>query len=327
MEKKILISVIIPTYNNGKFLDKCIESILSQTFCDFVLLIINDGSTDNTIDILKYYGQKDKRIKLFNIENNGVSFARNLGISKAKGEYICFIDSDDWVEKDYLSQFVSKIQNSKTLIIQEIFQNRNSKKYNNIKFDIKKDLEVLMLEYHFMSLGYPFAKLYHTETIKKNNIKFNHSVSYGEDQMFFFEYITYVDSIYMLNYRGYHYNYNSTSLSTKIHPFVSFYTYHVSLINLIKYINNFCKSDKVLNNVYKTDWDIIEAGIDHGFILSKKESTFSGLKLLSKSLNKNYYKYSNSVNRKIIYILLKTGLYNFLLFYKKMIFKYKNKTR
>ena len=133
MEKKILISVIIPTYNNGKFLDKCIESILSQTYCEFELLIINDGSTDNTIDILKYYGQKDKRIKLFNIENNGVSFARNLGISKAKGEYICFIDSDDWVEKDYLSQFVSKIQNSKTLIIQEIFQNRNSKKYNNTR--------------------------------------------------------------------------------------------------------------------------------------------------------------------------------------------------
>ena len=133
MQKKILISVIIPTYNNGKFLDKCIESILSQTYCEFELLIINDGSTDNTIDILKYYGQKDKRIKLFNIENNGVSFARNLGISKAKGEYICFIDSDDWVEKDYLSQFVSKIQNSKTLIIQEIFQNRNSKKYNNTR--------------------------------------------------------------------------------------------------------------------------------------------------------------------------------------------------
>ena len=64
MEKKILISVIIPTYNNGKFLDKCIESILSQTYCEFELLIINDGSTDNTIDILKYYGQKDKRIKL-----------------------------------------------------------------------------------------------------------------------------------------------------------------------------------------------------------------------------------------------------------------------
>lgn len=327
LEKNILISIVVPTYNNEKFLDKCVESILSQTYHEFELLIINDGSTDNTIHILQPYLKKDQRIKLHNTKNKGVSSARNLGISKAKGEYICFIDSDDWVEKDYLSQFVSKIQNPKTLIIQEIFQNRNSKKYTNSLYDIKKDLDVLMLEYHFMSLGSPFAKLYHTETIKKNNLTFNNLVSYGEDQMFFFQYITYINSIYTLNYRGYHYNHNSTSLSTKIHPFISFYTYHLSLIDFIKYISDFCKSEKVLYKIYKTDWDIVEASIDHGFIFSKEVNPDKSLKILSKTLNKNYYKYSNSVSRKIIYILLKTSQYKFLLFYKKMIFKYKTKKK
>ena len=102
MKKNILISIVVPTYNNEKFLDKCVESILSQTYHEFELLIINDGSTDNTINVLQPYLKKDKRIKLHNTKNKGVSSARNLGISKAKGEYICFIDSDDWVEKDYL---------------------------------------------------------------------------------------------------------------------------------------------------------------------------------------------------------------------------------
>ena len=158
MEKNILISIVVPTYNNEKFLDKCVESILSQTYHEFELLIINDGSTDNTINVLQPYLKKDQRIKLHNTKNKGVSSARNLGISKAKGEYICFIDSDDWVEKDYLSQFVSKIKNPKILIIQEIFQNRNSKKYTNTLYEIEKDLDVLMLEYHFMSLGSSFCK-------------------------------------------------------------------------------------------------------------------------------------------------------------------------
>ena len=113
MEKNILISIVVPTYNNEKFIDKCVESILSQTYHEFELLIINDGSTDNTINVLQPYLKKEQRIKLHNTKNKGVSSARNLGISKAKGEYICFIDSDDWVEKDYLSQFVSKIKNPK----------------------------------------------------------------------------------------------------------------------------------------------------------------------------------------------------------------------
>lgn len=91
----ITLSIVIPAYNASEYLAETIESVLSQTFTDFELLIINDGSTDNTAEIVNIYSEKDNRIKLFSQQNQGVSFARNTGIKIAKGEYIAFLDSDD----------------------------------------------------------------------------------------------------------------------------------------------------------------------------------------------------------------------------------------
>ena len=96
------ISVIVPVYNVEKYLNRCIDSILAQTFTDFELLLIDDGSTDNSGKLCDEYAAKDKRVRVFHKENGGAASARNMGLTEASGEYIAFIDSDDWVDRTYL---------------------------------------------------------------------------------------------------------------------------------------------------------------------------------------------------------------------------------
>ena len=102
------ISVIVPAYNTEKYLRRCIDSILAQTFTDFELLLIDDGSTDQSGEICDEYADKDVRIKVFHKANGGVSSARNVGLDNALGEYICFCDADDWVDNDYFEQMRKK---------------------------------------------------------------------------------------------------------------------------------------------------------------------------------------------------------------------------
>ena len=99
-----MITVIIPVYNSASFLDKCISSVLSQSYACFELLLINDGSTDNSGEICDSYAQKDSRVRVIHKINGGVSSARNIGLDQAKGEWITFVDSDDWVHEDFLKK-------------------------------------------------------------------------------------------------------------------------------------------------------------------------------------------------------------------------------
>lgn len=109
-----LISVIVPVYNVEKYLNECIDSILSQTYENFELLLIDDGSTDTSSEICKSYLEKDSRIRYFRKENGGLSDARNYGIERANGEYITFIDSDDYIEKTYLEVLVNEITSNQS---------------------------------------------------------------------------------------------------------------------------------------------------------------------------------------------------------------------
>ena len=99
------VSVIVPVYKVEKYIGKCIESILSQTFKDFELILVDDGSPDSSGAICDQYAQKDSRIQVIHKTNGGVSSARNVGISKSNGEWLCFVDSDDTVDKDYIENF------------------------------------------------------------------------------------------------------------------------------------------------------------------------------------------------------------------------------
>ena len=109
MNKNPLISVIVPVYNAEKYIDRCIESILTQTYPYYEIILVNDGSSDYSLFLLKQYERDYKNIKVFTQKNQGPGMARNLGIKKSKGEYITFVDSDDYIEDDYLKNLISEI--------------------------------------------------------------------------------------------------------------------------------------------------------------------------------------------------------------------------
>lgn len=108
------VSIIVPVYKAEPYIRKCIDSILSQTFTNFELLLIDDGSPDNCGKICDEYAELDTRVHVFHKENGGVSAARNLGLDHAKGDYVCFIDSDDWIDPDMLETLIGWEQKKQT---------------------------------------------------------------------------------------------------------------------------------------------------------------------------------------------------------------------
>ena len=121
-------SIIVPVYNVEKYIDQCLKSILKQTFKDYEVIIVNDGSPDNSQDIIDIYVKKDKRFKSFRKKNGGLSSARNYGVTKAKGEYLVFVDSDDDINKDLLMELNKEIELNKVDVIKygiNIIDNEN----------------------------------------------------------------------------------------------------------------------------------------------------------------------------------------------------------
>ena len=110
------ISVIVPVYNAEKYLHRCIDSVLAQTYTDFELLLIDDGSKDQSGEICDEYAQKDARVRVFHQENGGVSSARNLGLDNAKGEWVTFVDSDDWAKPYYIEHLVASIDGADLVV-------------------------------------------------------------------------------------------------------------------------------------------------------------------------------------------------------------------
>lgn len=113
----VKISIIVPVYNSSRYLEKCFDSIRDQTYTDFEVIVINDGSTDCSGEICDKYAELDNRFKIIHKENGGVSKARNIGIDNANGEYITFIDSDDWIDVDYLQEFIETADPNCDLIV------------------------------------------------------------------------------------------------------------------------------------------------------------------------------------------------------------------
>ncbi len=228
MNKAPHISVILPVYNADKTLSKCIESILSQKFTDFELIIINDGSSDNSQSICENYVAQDNRIQLINQQNEGVSYARNIGLDTAQGKYICFVDADDWVENEYLSAFFRHNDDpDKEIIIQSYFEDFERKSAIKTIFLDKlysqSDFSFLFTELHILGYGYPFAKLYQRYIIEQYNLRFDPEIHFIEDLLFFLNYLQYIQSVHTVSEVNYHYTAHSTdeSLSYSHNPYES----------------------------------------------------------------------------------------------------------
>ncbi len=130
------VSVIVPVYNVEKYLEECIESLINQTLTDIEIICINDGSTDNSLKILEELQKKDNRIKIINQKNSGVSSARNNGIENATGEYIGFVDSDDWIDSDYYEKLYNTAKKYNSDIAAGDMYRRNKKRFNYEKEEL-----------------------------------------------------------------------------------------------------------------------------------------------------------------------------------------------
>lgn len=184
------ITIIIPLYNKEKYIYKCLNSILLQSYEFYEVLIIDDGSTDNSAKICEEFYSKDKRFKYFSKENGGVSSARNLGIEKARYDYIVFVDADDYIEEDYLKSLtgyecdlvVEGFKKDENGFFSEfhIF-NEECNKNQMLKYLMKKEIANIF--------SVPYLKLFKLEYIKNNNIRFNEKISFGEDFDFVLKYL------------------------------------------------------------------------------------------------------------------------------------------
>ncbi|MEN2436115.1 glycosyltransferase family 2 protein [Weeksellaceae bacterium A-14] len=229
------ISIIIPVYNSEKYLRECLDSVLAQTYSDFEVLLIDDGSTDASGKICEEYAFKDARFKVFHKRNGGVSAARNLGLDYAKGEWIAFVDSDDKVLENYLVDLVKYIDEETDLIIQG-FQKI---KKNTIKYDIGinnitvVDFHKLFEEIKIIDFGYPFSKFYRRSIIKSYNITFPTQTSQAEDLLFLLSFLPYSRTVKAIPIHNYLYIANENSLvHTFQKPEVYFYQYYLLKILL-----------------------------------------------------------------------------------------------
>lgn len=190
-----LVSVIVPIYNVEKYLKRCLDSIVNQTYKNIEIICIDDGSPDNSIDILRAFEKKDNRIKIIRQKNMGLSGARNTGIDIAKGKYIIFVDSDDYIELDMIELMLGRIKNSDIDLVVCGTANhigtivKKEELYNFKKKEIKNGILYFKENY---KLKYRFAncwnKMYKTEIIKSNNIEFPIGKLY-EDLLFVFKYL------------------------------------------------------------------------------------------------------------------------------------------
>ncbi|SHF79540.1 glycosyltransferase family 2 protein [Dysgonomonas macrotermitis] len=208
-----LVSVILPVFNAERTISKCIGSVLSQTLHDFELIIINDGSTDLTLSICEEFILKDNRIIVLNQENRGVSYARNRGIEKASGKYLCFVDSDDWVGERYLKAFFKDGEIAeKEIVFQDCIEESEGRSSIKCNFQVKEynssRLSEVFNEQRLLNFGYPFCKLYRRDVIESHGIRFREDIFFIEDRIFLLEYIQYMESFRFSDEAHYHYTFS-----------------------------------------------------------------------------------------------------------------------
>lgn len=207
-----LVSIIVPIYNSEKYLKACLQSVLVQTYKNIEVLLIDDGSTDQSGAICDAYAKKDARIHVFHNQNHGVSYSRNCGIKFSKGEYLLFVDSDDTINTKYIEGLMQYTFQYDLIIssILDIWENKKStrriyQERGNLKNDYKNIIEFLRV---------PHSKLYRSNIIKTNNIFFPENIDWAEDQIFNWQYYQYVSSYAFSKVSQYQYFHrNNQSLS------------------------------------------------------------------------------------------------------------------
>ena len=216
IEKKIILSVIIPVYNTEHYLNRCLDSVINQSIHNIEIICINDGSTDNSLAILKKYQALDSRIRIFDKKNEGLSIARNIGIANSNGIYVTFVDSDDFIELNtyelalnrFTSDDIDAVYFSTNLVIEDQHYKEDQEKYYNHKYQGIVTLTPEVLQTMDVCA---WNKIYKLELINKYYIRFPEGLLY-EDNPFFWSYMLLSNKVYFMNEKFYNYTIRTNSI-------------------------------------------------------------------------------------------------------------------
>lgn len=217
------ISVIIPFYNSANTLARCINSLQNQRFYNFEAIFVDDGSTDSSFEICKDCFDGDSRFKVIHQENGGASSARNAGIAAAKGKYICFVDSDDEVNENYLSDLIAN-SNGCDLVIhgmmrvgKGVFIDRGM--HIDGLYDLGTNPEVFFDDINIERFGGPVCKLFRADIIKENNLLFNTKIKLAEDLDFLLRYLVFCKTVRTESKNNYTYFVTEGSATSHLYGF------------------------------------------------------------------------------------------------------------
>jgi len=319
------VSVVIPVYDTEKYLEKCIESVLNQTLQDIEIIIVNDGSPDESLNIMKRYAEQDNRIVIFDIPNQGVDVARNIGIEHAKGDYILFLDSDDYIDHTLLEIMYEQIVKAGTNIAVFnyclVYDNHVSEPYLSLPkspiIDIQENhseylCRILKEEIYFSACV--FNKLFKTSFIRETGILFEPRTKiFAEDAFFYDKLLNKIDKICIVDKPLYYYYQRAASVSNSYKPhfdkqmqtFIDeldrYYQHHVSYPAIRKSIQVLC---------FKYFVQVLYNELNHGvsYALFKKiaENEFFRNQLFGLNLK------DISLKRKVFYLLYRYKMYRII---------------
>ncbi|MGK9326990.1 glycosyltransferase family 2 protein [Aerococcus urinaeequi] len=220
-----LVSVIMPVFNVQDYVERAMNSILEQTYTNWEMIMVNDGSTDQSLKILKYYKNLDSRITVISQKNSGSGIARQNGLNHSKGKYIVFVDPDDFIDKNALKHNVEIMEKYNPDLIVNGFSMRYKSKQGKIDtieyssklngFFSQKDFRNSFYEYESASPRSLWNKMYNSDMLKENDIQFTNQKT-GQDALFNYEVYKHLNSIYIDSYSFYHYdNVRSDSAAKK----------------------------------------------------------------------------------------------------------------
>ncbi|PMC80344.1 hypothetical protein CJ191_01935 [Aerococcus viridans] len=258
-----MISVIMPVYNVEKYLKRSIESVINQTYKHWELIIVNDGSTDNSLDICQLYANKDKRVKVFNQSNSGSGVARQNGLNRAIGDYICFIDPDDFIhENAFYHNITILLEYSPDLVVNGYFKYAKHSKGSPFVERQMHKLEGMFNkeefisnfnEFEFVSPRALWNKLYRRDFLMRNNIKFS-SQRTGQDAVFNYNVLKYINNIYIDKDSFYYYDMSREGSAVKKYNKNKF-KYEMNIAKAYQEMfDSWGVSDIYSNNILYTYW-------------------------------------------------------------------------
>lgn len=309
-----VISIIVPVYNAEHWIRKCIDSVRRQTFTDFELILVNDGSTDNSGKICDEYALWDSRIVVFHKENEGLSKTRNLGMYIAKGKYVTFIDPDDWIESEHLQYFVNGISAGVDWVVEGLLEDVGDQTINIKKLEEQvyrghdETIQgILKIKEHSNGM---FAstcnKLYRRKLIENNSLFFLSDYYFREDELFNIQYCKQIKSLATLSTATYHYVNNGVATLSRRHiPSLQIYNMHRMLYkesSSMKGSEEFHSFEKqfyvenlfrAVKNLYKLEhWESRELRFEILTTFFQKKELFNKSVKYGSSLDRIFYQFA-----------------------------------